>query len=80
MHKKKGLSQKYGAAPFCARGRYDSIGGMKRKQSKAIFKPYTQNQMMLPTNLNELIPEKHLVRVVNEVIDEMDLEPLLKQY
>ena len=35
---------------------------------------------MLPTNLNELIPEKHLVRVVNEVIDEMDLEPLMKQY
>ena len=35
---------------------------------------------MLPTNLNELIPEKHLVRVVNEVIDEMDLEPLMMQY
>jgi transposase len=35
---------------------------------------------MLPTNLNELIPEKHLVRVVNEVIDEMDLEPLMRQY
>jgi len=53
---------------------------MKRKESKATFKPYTQNQLMLPTNLNELIPEKHLVRVVNEVIDEMDLEPLLQQY
>ena len=35
---------------------------------------------MLPTNLNELIPEKHLVRVVNDVIEEMDLEPLMKQY
>jgi transposase len=53
---------------------------MKRKRSKAIFKPNTQNQLMLPTNLNELIPEKHLVREINKVIDEMDLEPLLKQY
>jgi transposase len=53
---------------------------MKRKQNKATFKPYTQNQLMLPTDLNDLIPEKHLVRVVNDVIDEMDLEPLLKQY
>jgi transposase/ribosomal protein S15P/S13E len=53
---------------------------MKRKRSKATFKPYTQNQLMLPTDLNDLIPEKHLVRVVNEVIDEMDLESLLKQY
>jgi len=53
---------------------------MKRKRSKATFKPYTQNQLMLPTDLNDLIPKKHLVRVVNEVIDEMDLESLLKQY
>jgi transposase len=53
---------------------------MKRKRSKPTFKEYTQNQLMLPTNLNNLIPEKHLVRVVNEVIEEMDLEPLLQQY
>ena len=30
--------------------------------------------------LEEAIPEKHLVRVVNQVIDEMDIEPVLKQY
>jgi len=53
---------------------------MNRKRSKPTFKAYTQKQLMLPTNLNEMIPEKHLVRVVNEVIDEMDLETLLKQY
>jgi transposase len=53
---------------------------MKRKESKATFKPYTQKQLMLPTDLNELIPERHMVRVVNEVIEEMDLEALMKQY
>jgi len=35
---------------------------------------------MLPTNLNDVIPEKHLVRNVNEVVDELDLKPLLRQY
>lgn len=35
---------------------------------------------MMPTNLNDVIPEKHLVRTVNEVVDELDLKPLLRQY
>ena len=29
--------------------------------------------MLLPPRLEELIPEGHLVRVVNEMIDEIDL-------
>jgi len=50
---------------------------MKRQ----IFKPYTQAQaMLLPPNLEDLIPEGHLVRVVNEMIEELDLEPLIRQY
>lgn len=36
--------------------------------------------MLLPPNLEDLIPEGHLVRVVNEMIDEIDLEPLIRQY
>ena len=44
------------------------------------FKPYAQAQMMLPTSLDALIPEGHLVRVVNRVIDALDLEALLRQY
>lgn len=36
--------------------------------------------MLLPPSLEELIPEIHLVRVVNRAIDQMSLEPLLKQY
>lgn len=35
---------------------------------------------LLPPDLEELIPEDHLVRVVNRVFDELDLEPILKEY
>jgi len=46
-----------------------------------IFKPYEQNQpMLLPPNLEELIPPNHLVRVVNDIIECIDMEPLIKQY
>jgi len=48
---------------------------------KQVFKPYTQNQaMLLPPRLEELIPEGHLVRVVNEMIDAIDIDPLERQY
>ena len=32
------------------------------------FKPYSQQQLMLLTNLNDVIPEKHLVRTVNAIV------------
>ena len=35
---------------------------------------------LLPQNLEELIREDHLVRVVNRVIDSLDLEPILSEY
>lgn len=54
---------------------------MKRKGHQQVtFKPYSQAQTMLPTSLDELIPEDHLVRVVNRVIDGLELRPLLRQY
>lgn len=47
-----------------------------------IFKPYTMEQMSLlrSPSLDELIPEPHLVRVVNRVVDELDMERLLAKY
>jgi transposase len=52
-----------------------------KKTNKVMFKPYEMNQpQLLPQSLEELIPEKHLVRVVNRVIDEMDLSLLEKEY
>jgi len=36
--------------------------------------------MLLPPSLEELIPEGHLVRVVNAMVDELDIEPLEREY
>jgi transposase len=53
----------------------------RSKLSKLVFKPYSPNQMMLlPPSLDELIPAQHPVRVVNEVIESIDVSPLLKNY
>ena len=56
---------------------------MKKPPSKptVCFKPYHQHQTeLLPPSLEELIPERHLVRVVDHIIDEMDISPLLATY
>jgi transposase len=45
------------------------------------FKSYSPNQiLLLPPNLDELIPENHPVRVVSRVVDEIDLSPLYQSY
>jgi transposase len=52
---------------------------MKHRRIK--FKPYQQNQLMaFPPTFEELISTEHPVRVVNQIIDEIDLDPLLKKY
>ena len=51
------------------------------KQGQITFKPYTMEQpSLLPPSLDELIPAQHLARVVNRVVDELDIEPLLAKY
>ncbi len=51
------------------------------KKGKVVFKEYAQGQMMLlPPTFDDLIPATHAVRVVNDVIDRIDLGPLLKVY
>jgi transposase len=50
-------------------------------QKRPVFKPYHQQQMLvLPPTLEELIPLGHPVRVVNEVINRLNVEPLLEAY
>jgi len=45
------------------------------------FKPYNQGQLMvLPPTFDDLIPEAHPVRIVNQVIDKINLDPLLRKY
>jgi transposase len=51
------------------------------KSSRIKFKPYDQNQLMaIPPTFDELIAKDHPVRVVNQIIDEINLDPLLKKY
>lgn len=48
---------------------------------EAAFKRYEMYQpLLLPPSLDELIPEKHLVRTLNEVIERMDLKSLYESY
>jgi transposase len=50
-------------------------------KSKVVFKNYTPNQvMMLPPSLEELITANHPVRVVNQVIEQINIDPLLKKF
>jgi len=49
--------------------------------SKVVFKNYTPNQiMLLPPSLEELIEKNHPVRVVNDVIEKINIDALLKKY
>lgn len=46
-----------------------------------MFKRYDPDQaMLLPPSLDELIGKTHAVRVVSEVIDRIDIEPLMETY
>lgn len=46
-----------------------------------VFKPYNQQQILaIPPTLEELIPQGHPVRTVNEIINKLNIEPLLKAY
>src|SRR6218665_878448 len=48
---------------------------------KPTFRAYDQNQLlMLPPSLEDLIPKHHPVRVVNDVINQINLSPLLDAY
>lgn len=53
----------------------------KKSPSVAVFKPYAQHQTMaLPPSLEELIPDNHMVRVVNKTIEGLNIEPLIATY
>lgn len=52
----------------------------KKSHGRVVFKPYNMNQLNLPVSLDSMIPANHLVRVVNRVLDEMCIKPLLSRY
>ena len=54
---------------------------MIERSRKPKFKPYDPDQLsLLPPSLDELIPDNHVVRVVRDVIDQLDIEPILNKY
>lgn len=54
---------------------------MAKVKSSLLFKQYNQQQsLLLPPSLGDLIGEKHLVRVVNEVVESMDISGLINLY
>jgi len=53
----------------------------KKRVSKPKFIEYNQHQiMLLPPSIEEMIPERHIVRTVNKIIDTMDIEALINTY
>lgn len=56
---------------------------MSSKPSRKLpaFKPYDQHQLMaFPPTFEELLPENHPARVVDQVINSIKIQPLLKAY
>src|SRR5690606_28004943 len=54
---------------------------MGKVTTKAVFKQYQPTQsLLLPPSLEELIPQQHLVRVVNTVVDRMDISAIINKY
>ena len=46
--------------------------------TKQVFKPYNKDQMtFLPIDLGTLIPQNHMVRVIDKAIDRMDMTAIL---
>src|SRR3970282_1891226 len=50
-------------------------------KSKIIFKTYTPNQILLfPASLEEKIDQNHPVRIVNTVIERINIDSLIRKY
>jgi transposase len=57
------------------------MGMKKDSHNKVVFKPDFMGQpSLLPPDLEGLIPENHMVRMVNEAIEQIDLNILYRQY
>jgi len=53
---------------------YLHYGNKNKEITRKKFKNYNQNQqMLLPPSLDDLIGENHPVRVVNKIIDSIDI-------
>ena len=54
---------------------------MAKVKRSIVFKQYNPSEnLLLPSSLGELIDSKHLVRVVNNIVERMDITSLINQY
>ena len=54
---------------------------MQTNRTKVVFKDYSPNQiLLLPPSLEDMIDPSHPVRVVNQVIDSLDLDIIFNKY
>ncbi len=54
---------------------------MSKRSRKPTFKPYDPDQLsLLPPSLDEMIPDNHVVRIVRSVIDQLNIDDILKKY
>ncbi len=54
---------------------------MQNNRSKVVFKDYSPNQiLLLPPSLEEMIDPNHPVRIVNQVIDSLDIDLLIRKF
>lgn len=54
---------------------------MNTTSEKVVFKDYNTNQLMLlPPSLEEMIAPNHPVRVVHQVIEQIDIQPIMSTY
>src|ERR1700709_2347933 len=54
---------------------------MKNSKLNVVFKAYDPSQqMLLPPSFEQMVPEGHPVRIVNQVIEKIDLGMLTKKY
>lgn len=47
---------------------------------KIVFKDYNMSQLKLPVDVEIMIPENHLVKIVNSAVEKMNIEPLVEKY
>jgi len=54
---------------------------MSKRRRNVVFKTYNPDQLsLLPPSLEELIPGNHVVRLVRSVIDQLNIDDILKKY
>jgi len=49
--------------------------------SRVVFKSYSQGQISLfPASLDEKVPQDSPVRLINQIVDNLDISKLMKTY